>query len=237
MLTRISTTDVQTELKDACHRVALDDTTRAKLVDTVITNYIDVKESTSQAEAVRNALEASDTEKILFKSNIRDVTVSADDTLSIALHREFPGRDFNPDIVFNGQMCILGRTASAIAELAMDGNRVALLNAEEIVITGDENQIINKYHDRQSLGSDNGPFYPKQPHKIVKRSMREMLPHKQADGRKAYERIRVYIGTPSEFDGNAKVPEQKRVTMNPSKHKDFVEVGKVSEKLGANKRW
>lgn len=237
MLTKISTTDVQTELKDACNRVALDDATRAELIDTFITNYIDMKGPGSQVEAVRNALEASDTEQILLNSNIRDVTVSADDTLTIKLHREFPNRDFNPDIIFNGQMCILGRTASAIAELAMDGNRIALLNAEEIVITGGENQIINKYRDRQNLGSDSGPFYPKRPDKIVKRSIRGMLPYKQADGRKAYERIRVYIGTPSEFDGNAKVPENKRVTMNPSKNKDFVEIGKVSETLGAKKRW
>lgn len=237
MLTKISTTDVQTELKDACHRVALDDTTRAELLDTVITNYIDLKDSESQVKAVQNALEASDTEQILSESNIRDVTVSADDTLSIKLHREFPERDFKPDIIYNGQMCILGRIASEIAELAMDGNRIALLNAEEIVITGGENQIINKYRDRQNLGSDSGPYYPKRPDRIVKRSIRGMLPHKQANGREAYERIRVYIGTPSEFNGNAKVPENKRVTMNPRKNKDFVEIGKVSETLGAKKRW
>lgn len=237
MLGTISTTDVQTELKDACHRVALDDATRAELLDTVITNYIDMKGTGSQIEAIRNALEARDTEEILSKSNIKDVTVSAEDTLSIELHRDFPDKDFNPDIIFNGQMCILGRTASKIAELAMDGNRVALVNAEEIVITGGENQIINKYRKRQNLGSDSGPFYPKRPDKIVKRSIRGMLPYKQADGQKAYERIRVYIGTPSGFDGKSKVPENKRVTMNPHKSKDFVEIGKVSETLGAKKRW
>lgn len=236
-MNNITTTDVQIELKDACHRVALDDDTRAKLIDTVITNYIDLKDSRSKIEAVQNALEANDSERILSSSNISDVTVLVDDGLSITLHRQFPSRDFNPDIIFDGQMCILGRVASEIAKLALSGNQVALLNAENIVITGDENQIINKYRDRQNLKSDSGPFYPKQPDRIVKRSIRGMLPYKQDEGRKAYSRIRVYIGTPSEFEGNAKVPENKRVTMNPSKHKDFVEIGKVSETLGANKRW
>lgn len=237
MLTKISTVDLQRELKNACHRVALDDTARAKLLETVITNYIDIKESESQIEAVRNALEASDTKQILLQSNIEDVTISADDTLSISLHRRFPGIDFNPDIIFNGQMCILGRTASAIAELAMDGNRVALIYAEETVITGGENQVINRYRERQNQESDSGPFYPRRPDKIVKRSIRGMLPYKQSTGREAYERIRVYVGSPPEFDGNAKVPKNKRVTMNPNKHKDFVKIGKVSEALGAQKRW
>jgi large subunit ribosomal protein L13 len=236
-MTSISTTDVQTELEDACRRVALDDATRAKLVDVVTTNYIDLKDSESKLEAVQAALEADDTEQILSNYNIWDVTISEDDTLTINLHRNFPGRDFNPDIIFNGQMCILGRTASKIAELAMDGNRVALINAEEIVVTGGENQIINKYSTRQNLGSDRGPFYPKRPDKIVKRSIRGMLPHKQASGRKAFERIQVYIGTPEEFEGNTKVPENKRVSMNPSKSKDFVQIGRVSEALGAEKRW
>ena len=206
-------------------------------MDTVISEFIEKKDSRPQIEAVRSALRSSEAEQILHNSNVKNVSVSADDTLSITLQREFPGQDFNPDLILNSQMCILGRIASAVAELAMDGNNVAILNAEKIVITGGENQIINKYQDRRNLGSDSGPFYPKRPDKIVKRSIRGMLPYKQAEGREAFNRIRVYIGIPPAFDGNGKVPENKRVTMNPSKHKDFVEIGEVSEALGAKKRW
>ena len=43
--------------------------------------------------------------------------------------------EFDPDIVVDARDCILGRVASQVAERALDGERIAVVNAEEAVIT------------------------------------------------------------------------------------------------------
>lgn len=231
-----NTSDIQSELKDACQRVAVDSTTRAKLIDVVVTEYIEHKKEHDSAGAVRSALNSPGAQEILSQLDITEFTVDSDREISISFSRNFNG-DFNPDIILNGQMCILGRVGSEIAELALDGHRVALLNAEEIIKSGDKNTTIDDYHEKRKLGSQSGPYYPKQPDGIVKRSIRGMLPYKTSRGRDAFQRIRVYIGIPDKFSGEAKVPENKRVALNPQKNKDYVTIGEVSSSIGAKVRW
>lgn len=234
---KINTSEVQLELKDACQRVAVDSSIRAELLDVVGTEFIKYKDDCDPEVAVQKALKAQNTQNIFDKLDIKNFSVGLEDNLTINLDRVFRKNDFNPDIVLNGQMCVMGRVASEVAELALDGNKVALLNAKDIVRTGNKNTVIKNYRDRMELESDSGPYFPSQPHKIVKRSVRGMLPYKKNRGRSAYNRIRVYIATPDEFDGEAKIPDGKRVALNPQKKKDYVTIGEVSESLGAEVRW
>lgn len=141
--------------------------------------------------------------------------------------------EFDPDVIIDARGCILGRVASSVAERALNGERIAVVNAEEAIVTGSEEDVIGKFQKRTELGSDRGPYYPKQPDRIMKRSIRGMLPYKRPRGREAFEGIRVYINNP--FDEEGEVIEG--TTLDRLSNIRFVELGEISENLGATVTW
>ncbi|MFB6147120.1 MAG: 50S ribosomal protein L13 [Halobacteriaceae archaeon] len=141
--------------------------------------------------------------------------------------------EFDADVVVDAGNCILGRVASNVAERALDGERVAVVNAETAIITGSEDDVLETYRKRDELGSDRGPAYPKRPDRILKRSIRGMVPHKTDRGREAFGRVRVYVGNP--FDEEPTVLEGTSLDRLSSIR--FVELGEVSDHLGANVTW
>jgi len=141
--------------------------------------------------------------------------------------------DFEADVVVDARDCIMGRVASEVAERALDGDAVAVINAERAVITGSEEDVVGTFQKRRELGSDRGPAYPKQPDRIVKRSIRGMLPYKKPRGREAFESVRVYIGNPLDAEGEI----VEGTSLDRLSSIKFVQVGEISEKLGANVTW
>jgi len=142
--------------------------------------------------------------------------------------------EFEADVVVDASDCILGRVASQVAERALDGERVAVVNAEGAVITGREEQVTEKYLTRRDLGSDRGPAYPKRPDRIFKRTIRGMVPHKRPRGREAFENVRVYVGNPYDEAEAERLPDTSLDRLSNIK---FVSLGDVSESLGANVTW
>jgi large subunit ribosomal protein L13 len=141
--------------------------------------------------------------------------------------------DFEADVVVDARDCIMGRVASEVAERALDGDSVAVINAERAVITGSEEDVVGTFQKRRELGSDRGPAYPKQPDRIVKRAVRGMVPYKKPRGREAFENVRVYIGNPLDEDGEI----VEGTSLDRLSSIKFVQVGEISEKLGANVTW
>lgn len=141
--------------------------------------------------------------------------------------------EFDADVVVDARDCIMGRVASNVAERALDGETVAVVNAEQAVITGTKEDIFETYNKRAELGSDSGPYYPKRPDGVFKRAIRGMLPYKQQDGREAFENVRVYVGNP--FDEDGEVIEG--TSLDRLSTIRFVTVGEVSKELGANVTW
>ncbi len=141
--------------------------------------------------------------------------------------------DFEADLIVDGRGCILGRVASQVADRALAGERIALVNAEDLIVTGDEEDVVAKYKERAELASDRGPYYPKRPDGIAKRTIRGMLPYKRPRGREAFERIRVYVGNPYETDGDV----VEGTTLDRLSNIRFIELGEVSEQIGANVTW
>jgi large subunit ribosomal protein L13 len=88
------------------------------------------------------------------------------------------------------------------------------------------------YRQRDAVGSDRGPNYPKRPDRIFKRSVRGMVPYKQTRGREALERVRVYVGNP--YDDAAVL---EGTSLDRLSNIKFVSLGDVSENLGANVTW
>ena len=140
--------------------------------------------------------------------------------------------EFDADVVIDARDCIMGRVASQVAKRALDGETIAVVNAERAVITGNESDIMGVYRKRSDVGSDRGPYYPKRPDRIFKRAVRGMLPYKTPRGREAFENVRVYVGNPYEeaelLDGTS---------LDRLSNIKFVSLGEISENLGANVTW
>ena len=126
---------------------------------------------------------------------------------------------------------ILGRLASYAAKKAIEGNKVYILNAEEAVILGSKKDVFKKYWLLRSDigGFTKGPHYPKMPHRIVKRVVRGMIPHKKKSGKEALSRVVVHIGLPKEFKGK----ELKSVyKYDENKALKVVKISELAKHLG-----
>ncbi|MEM3494084.1 MAG: 50S ribosomal protein L13 [Thermoplasmata archaeon] len=137
-------------------------------------------------------------------------------------------------IVIDATDKILGRLCSEVAKLLLDGNEVVVLNAEKAIITGSRAQIIEDYLKKRHAGNvrkRKGPFFPRMPDRILRRTVRGMLPYsKSKRGREAYRRLKVYIGVPEEFKNykTVGVPEAE----GRGKVK-FMTLAELSKALGA----
>ncbi|PSP91940.1 50S ribosomal protein L13 [Halobacteriales archaeon QS_1_68_44] len=145
--------------------------------------------------------------------------------------------EFEADVVVDARDCIVGRVASQVAQRALDGERVAVVNAERAVITGSEEDVMSVYRQRDAVGSDRGPNYPKRPDRIFKRAVRGMVPYEKTRGREALGRVRVYVGDPYEDDSSVDADVLEDTSLDRLSNIKFVSLGDVSENLGANVTW
>ena len=133
--------------------------------------------------------------------------------------------------VFDADGLIMGRLATHVAKLLLDGEDVAITNAEKAVVTGSRGYIMQKYKKKRELThTRRGPFFPRQPHLILKRTVRGMLPYQTPHGREAYKKLRVYIGTPPELT-KAKLERYDGASSEGKTR--FMLLGDVSRSLGA----
>jgi large subunit ribosomal protein L13 len=126
--------------------------------------------------------------------------------------------------IIDGKGAVLGRLASNVAKEALGGEEIAILNCEEIIITGGKVSIKKDYlRKRNMVGhSQKGPKHARASEKMVKRAIRGMLPNfRWGRGREAWKRIKCYTGIPKEFEGK-KIETIKMQKKNKfSKVKDF----------------
>lgn len=138
-------------------------------------------------------------------------------------------------MIIDGEGLVLGRLASKVSKKLLEGENITVLNAEKIVISGTKEWAYIKYKqriDRASISNPRrmGPKYPRRPDDIFRRTVRGMLPYKRSKGREAFKTLRVYVGVPSEFEGQETLqpPETQ-----PRHFKKSVELGKISRLLGS----
>ncbi len=108
-------------------------------------------------------------------------------------------------VVVDADSQVLGRVASRAAKMLMDGRKVAVLNAEKAVISGNKINIIKKYRTRLNLqdkaNPEHSPYWPRRPDMFFKRIVRGMLPYRMPKGKDAYRKLLVFTGVPEEFKG------------------------------------
>jgi large subunit ribosomal protein L13 len=105
--------------------------------------------------------------------------------------------------VIDGKNATLGRLASYAAKEALKGEEIVIVNCESLIITGSKQNIRKEFLiSRSRVGSSQkGPKISRDSEKIVKRTIRGMLPnHRFGRGREAFKRIRCYVGIPKEFE-------------------------------------
>lgn len=128
---------------------------------------------------------------------------------------------------------ILGRLASVVAKRLLRGERIVIVNAEKVIITGDPEMVLQRYKEKYDRGSkEKGPYFPRNPEKILKRTVRGMLPWKSRRGREAYRRLRVFISVPDLLKGKEFEVVDDALFEKVSKTDKFVTLEEVSRYLG-----
>ncbi len=148
-------------------------------------------------------------------------------------------------VVIDGSNHRLGRLASRVAKMLLEGKRVVVLNADKIVITGSKSAILARYQyllDRTWLSSIERVqvWNPRRPDRIFWYTVRRMLPRKKPKGREALSRLRVYNGVPEEFSN------LKAVTVEDALHRSeisrsgklikWMTLGELSKLIGGKVR-
>ena len=106
--------------------------------------------------------------------------------------------------IINGKDQVLGRLSSYVAKESLKGEEFAILNCDNIIITGKKKSIEADFHESRSRfgHSQKGPKHHATSIKIVKRTIRGMLPNfREGRGKEAFKRIKCYVGIPAEFEG------------------------------------
>lgn len=110
---------------------------------------------------------------------------------------------FMADHVIDGENQVLGRLGSQVAKLLLNGDKVTIINAEKVVISGHHDDIKAKYKQlielKDKANPEHSPYWSRRPDLFVKRSIRGMLPYKKPKGKEAFDRLRAYIAVPDEF--------------------------------------
>ena len=128
--------------------------------------------------------------------------------------------------IIDGKDQILGRLASYAAKEALKGEEIVILNCEHIIITGNKKDIEKEFKEKRSRvgSSQKGPKHSKLSYKIVKRTIRGMLPnHREGRGKQAYKRIICYNNVPEKYKNSEKISKNKE------KKSKFVQIKHISK--------
>lgn len=135
--------------------------------------------------------------------------------------------------VIDADGLLLGRLSSIVAKRSLEGEEIAIVNAEKTVISGSRARVTAIYRRKRSIGSvEGGPFFPRRPDQILKRTIRGMLPYKRERGRDAFKRIKAYVGVPKEFS-EMEIETIEEAHMNRLSTPKYVTLAAVSHFLGA----
>jgi large subunit ribosomal protein L13 len=126
---------------------------------------------------------------------------------------------------------ILGRLSSFVAKRLLQGEKIIVLNAEKAIISGKRLSRVNEAKTFLEVGHPRkGPYHPRRPDRILRRTVRGMLPRRKPKGQEAYRRLSVYLGVPEEFKG-------KEMQTIPSANAEklgcpYITLGELAKEIG-----
>ena len=138
-------------------------------------------------------------------------------------------------MIIDGEGLVLGRLASKVSKMLLEGESITVLNAEKIMISGSKDWAYQKYKqriDRASISNPRrmGPKYPRRPDDIFRRTVRGMIPYKNHPEEKPLSDLKYTW----EFQRNLKYRKPSRIPeAQPKNIVKSVELGTVSQLLGS----
>jgi large subunit ribosomal protein L13 len=134
-------------------------------------------------------------------------------------------------IVIDASGLILGRMASVVAKRLLLGESIVIVNAEKAALSGRRLSRVREARAFLEIGHPGkGPFHPRRPDQIVRRTVRGMLPHRLSKGQAAFKRLRVFLGVPLEFK-DVKFQTIPEADVNKLKC-SYVTVGEFAKEIG-----
>ena len=113
-----------------------------------------------------------------------------------------------PATIINAEGLILGRMASTVAKRLLRGETITIVNAEKavIIVNAEKTILSGKRKSKVRAAKEflqvghprKGPFHYRRPDRIVRKTVRGMLPYKQPKGKQAYKRLKVFTGAPEQ---------------------------------------
>jgi large subunit ribosomal protein L13 len=123
------------------------------------------------------------------------------------------------NIIIDGEDSILGRLASFATKQSLLGKEVIIVNCERVLVSGNPKSVIKEYKEMRKKGGSSlkGPFFPKIPERLVKRTIRGMLSYKKGRGNDALKRIKCHNSVPKDFES-----------------KEMISIGRAEKTKGIN---
>ena len=147
------------------------------------------------------------------------------------VEKKLPG---NKQIVVDATNCIAGRMCSHVSKLLLQGNKVAIVNAERAMLSGDRHKTIELYKEHLEINSVtnpiHGPFHPRRPDTILSKMVRGMVPKRKTSGIEAHQRLRVYIGLPEEMKNTKLESFADSKIRKPESY--YITIGDVAKQIG-----
>jgi large subunit ribosomal protein L13 len=137
-------------------------------------------------------------------------------------------------LVIDATNCIAGRMCSHVSKLLLQGNKVAIVNAEKAMLSGNRYKTIELYKEHLEINSVtnpiHGPFHPRRPDTMLSKMVRGMVPKRKPSGMTAFGRLRVYIGIPEGME-KAKMESfsDSKIT-RPESY--YITVGEIAKQIG-----
>jgi large subunit ribosomal protein L13 len=90
--------------------------------------------------------------------------------------------------------------ASQVAKKLLNGEKVIIVNAEKAVISGRKKSKVAEAKEFLEVGAPlRGPFHYRRPDKILRKTVRGMLPFKQPKGKTAFKKLKVFMSVPEDL--------------------------------------
>lgn len=141
------------------------------------------------------------------------------------------GEEKETRTVIDASGLILGRMASITAKRLLLGESITIVNAEKAVISGKRLSKVKDAKRFLEVGHpEKGPFHPRRPDQIIRRTVRGMLPRRLPKGQAALKRLKVFLGLPQELK---ETPLQTIPEANVNRLKcPYVTMGEFAKEIG-----
>ncbi len=135
--------------------------------------------------------------------------------------------------IYNCDGIVLGRAASRIAKDALLGEEVVVINCEKAVISGKKSNTfaLQKQRRERKGYPPKSACHSRLPERFVRRTVRGMLPWKQARGKEAFRRVKCFRGVPEGLAGQEAIV-LKEASLKKLFSLKYVTVGDLCRWLG-----